>query len=348
MSGRVLFRETLAALMAPRRLLPIALVCLPLVAAQGRFSGDPMAVPLAIVTCVAFVLVAPTCWRWLMPDQVGASGYLGRVALYAAIGAVVVLALGVAVPRLLGIGTTFLTHPMSVAITGALFVVGGWGLGRDIGLEASLGRERTRADTLAREAEQAQLLALRAHLDPHFLFNTLNAIAEWCRQDGETAERAILQLSSILRAVLEGVRAPDWPLGRELELVRTVFALHEVRDRQAFTLTWDVAADLHDVPVPPMILLPLADNAVKHGPAAGHRGPIRLSAARQGAEVKLVLENPGPHRGPRPGSAGLPTVERRLALAYGGGAGLRISSSEQRTAVEVVLPAGGPLRGVVV
>jgi len=347
MPSRVLFRETLAALMAPRRLVPIALVCLPLVAAQGRFSGDPMAVPLAIVTCVAFVLVAPTCWRWLMPDPVGGTGYLGAV-LYAAIGVAVVLALGVAVPNLFGIGRTFLTHPMSLAITGALFVVGGWGLGRDIGLEASLARERARADILAREAEQAQLLALRAHLDPHFLFNTLNAIAEWCRQDGETAERAILQLSSILRAVLEGVRAPDWPLARELELVRTVFSLHEVRDRQAFTLRWEVAAGLDDVPVPPMILLPLADNAVKHGPAAGHRGLIQLSAAREGGEVKIVLENPGPHRGPRPGSAGLPTVERRLALAYGGGARLAVASTGGRTAVEVALPLGGPLPGVVV
>jgi LytS/YehU family sensor histidine kinase len=148
--------------------------------------------------------------------------------------------------------------------------------------------------------------------------------------------------------VLEGVRAPDWPLGRELELVRTVFSLHEVRDRQAFTLRWEVAAGLDDVPVPPMILLPLADNAVKHGPAAGHRGLIRLSAAREGGEVKIVLENPGPHRGPRPGSAGLPTVERRLALAYGGGARLGVASTGGRTAVEVALPLGGPLPGVVV
>ena len=54
---------------------------------------------------------------------------------------------------------------------------------------------------LERAAERAQLLALRAHLDPHFLFNTLNAIAEWCRQDGEIAERAVLQLSSMLRAM---------------------------------------------------------------------------------------------------------------------------------------------------
>jgi signal transduction histidine kinase len=348
MPARVLFRETLTALVAPRRLVPIALVCAPLIAAQGRFSGDPMAVPLAIVTCVAFVLIAPTAWRWLLPERVRGGAYFVRVALYAAIGATVVLALGVAVPRFFGVGRTFLTHPLSLVITGALFVVGGWGLGRDIGLESSLARERARADALAREAEQAQLLALRAHLDPHFLFNTLNAIAEWCRQDGETAERAILQLSSILRAVLEGVRAPDWPLGRELELVRTLFSLHEVRDRQAFTLAWDVAADTHGVPVPPMILLPLADNAIKHGPAAGHRGPIRVSATRQDGRVRIILENPGPHRGPRAGSAGLPTVERRLALAYGAGAHLKIGSSGGRTAVEVLVPLDGPLPGVVV
>jgi len=55
---------------------------------------------------------------------------------------------------------------------------------------------------------RAQVQSLQMQIHPHFLFNTLNAIAEWCREDGETAERAILQLSSILRAVLEGVRAP--------------------------------------------------------------------------------------------------------------------------------------------
>jgi two-component system sensor histidine kinase AlgZ len=348
MPGRVLFKETLTALMVPRRLLPIALVCVPLVVAQGRFSADPMAAPLGIVMCIAFVLLGPACWRWLLPDPIGGRASVFGVAVYAVIAAVVVLGLGVAVPDLFGIGRTFLTHPASLAITGALFVVGGWGLGRDIALEASLSRERARADALAREAEQAQLLALRAHLDPHFLFNTLNAIAEWCRQDGATAERAILQLSSILRAVLDGVRAAEWPLGRELELVRTLFSLHEVRDREAFDLVWEVAPDTHDVPVPPMILLPLADNAIKHGPAAGHRGTIRVRAARTGAEVRIALENPGAHRGPRPGSAGLPTVERRLALAYGGGARLAVSSTGGRTAVEVAVPLAGPLPGVLV
>ena len=61
---------------------------------------------------------------------------------------------------------------------------------------------------MQRDAESARLLALKNHLDPHFLFNTLNAIAEWCRTDGEVAERAVLQLSSMLRVILEGVQQP--------------------------------------------------------------------------------------------------------------------------------------------
>ena len=84
----------------------------------------------------------------------------------------------------------------------ALFLVGGWGLARDIWFERRLARAEAQVVGLAREAERAQLMALRTHLDPHFLFNTLNAIAEWCRQDGETAERAVLQLSAMLRTVL--------------------------------------------------------------------------------------------------------------------------------------------------
>jgi signal transduction histidine kinase len=346
--ARGLVHQTVRALLTPRRLVPILLVCAPLVAAQGSLSRDPLAVPLAIATCLAFVLVAPALWRWLLPEDVGGLPFLGRACLYAALGTAIVLTLGVAVPALLGMGKTFLTGRTSLFITSALFVVGGWGLGRDIGFETSLASERARVAALAREAEQAQLLALRAHLDPHFLFNTLNAIAEWCREDGETAERAILQLSSILRAVLEGVRAPAWPLGRELELVRTLFALHEVRDRQAFTLAWEFDAALAEIPVPPMLLLPLADNAVKHGPAAGHRGPITVTARRAGDRVEVTLENPGPNRGPRPGSAGLPTVERRLALAYGGAARLAIRAVGACTRVELSLPIAGPLPGVVV
>ncbi|MFP2899958.1 histidine kinase [Corallococcus sp. 4LFB] len=173
-----------------------------------------------------------------------------------------------------------------------LFLVAGWGLGRDIGFEETLAHERARAARFAWEAEQAQLLALRSHLDPHFLFNTLNAIAEWCREDGAVAEAAVLRLSTMLRSVLAGVRSVTWPLSQELELMRTLFDLHLLRDPDLFQLRMDVADGLADVPVPPLLLLPLAENAVKHGPAAGHRGPLTVEVvAREGA-VGVSIDNP--------------------------------------------------------
>jgi hypothetical protein len=340
-------RATLQALMSPKRLLPVLLVSVPLVVAQANFSRDPRAMPLGILMCLLFVAVAPVSFRVLFPEGLEFSHGGIRLLMYGTVGTGVVLSAGLVLPKLLGIRHTFLTEPTSLFICVTLFLVGGWGLGRDIGFEESLAHERARAARLELEAEQAQLLALRSHLDPHFLFNTLNAIAEWCRTDGVVAETAVLRLSAMLRNVLSGVRSATWPLERELELMRTLFELHLLRDPELFQLQMDVPADLGDVQVPPMVLLPLAENAVKHGPAAGHRGRIDLNVTVREDALTLRVENPGTSRGPREGSAGLPTVERRLALAYGGKAQLDLASAEGRTRVTVTLPRSGPLPGVV-
>jgi signal transduction histidine kinase len=341
--GRVV-RETAFALSRPKRLVPIVLVSMPLVYAQTTFSSDPLAVLLGVLLCVAFVLVAPLSWRLLFPDGEEELG-LGRLLVYAGITTVVVVFLGLVLPTALGMGFTFLTSLQTITVSWALFLVGGWGLGRDIGLEASLHKAKRRAELLALEAEQAQLLALRAHFDPHFLFNTLNAIAEWCREDGETAERAILQLSSMLRSLLSGVRAPSWPMERELSLLKELFALHRIRDPEAFTLVWRVEDAVRSLPIPPMLLLPLVENALKHGPRAGHRGEILVRAEYTNDTFRFVVENPGAYGGPRAGSEGLPTMERRLALSYGGAARFVIASvpdgGAARTRATLDLPGLG-------
>ena len=95
-----------------------------------------------------------------------------------------------------------------------------------------------------------------------------------------------------------------------------------------------------------MLLVPLAENAVKHGPAAGHSGEVRLWAQEQGGCVQLQLENPGPYRGPREGSDGLPTLHRRLEVAYGGRASLALVEREGHTRATLELPLAGPLEGV--
>jgi hypothetical protein len=335
-----IIRTTLRALLRTRRFVAILVVSAALVAAQWSFSADPLAVPLGVLMCFLFVVVAPVSWRVLFPGGIDLRHGGVRVVLYGAIGAGVVLIVGVVVPRVVGVGRTLLTEPSSVVVCLALFLVGGWGLARDIWLESSLLRSEARAAALAREAERAQLLALRSHLDPHFLFNTLNAIAEWCRDDGEVAERAVLQLAAMLRAVLEGVQAPAWPLRDELALVDTLFALHGLRDPERVRLVRRLPSPLPDVSVPPMVLLPLAENAVKHGVGAGHGGEVVLEVDAPRADGHLVvrLGNAGAFAGRRPGGLGLELVERRLALAYDGRATFRIAAAGARTIAEVGFP----------
>ncbi len=343
-------RSTWAALLEPKRLVPILGVTTPLLWAQHVYSRSPDALWVGIGVCLAFVLVAPVSYRVLFPENLELGQGAVRLALFAAIGAGVVFVTGDYVPRLVGIGSTFMTARGTLVIDVALFLAGGWGLGRDIGLEASLERERKRAEDLAREAERAQLLALKANLDPHFLFNTLNAIAEWCRTDGVAAERAVLELASLLREVLEGIDAPSWPLARELSVCKTLLSLHRMRDPERFTATWEIDDETAArAQVPPMLLFTLVENAVTHGPSKGHRGEVRVTVAREGEHVIVRIANPGPFAGRRPGSHGLPTVERRLALAYEGRASLRVGGEEgeggPRTIAVVELPVRSEATG---
>lgn len=311
-------RATWKALLHPRRLLPSLLVCATLLVSQAKWSLDTRGVWVGALMCLSFIVVAPVSYRVLFPDGLEFSHGAVRVLLYALVGAGTILSVGAGLPKILGLGYTFLTERTSLLVVTALFLVGGWGLGRDIGFEQRVTR-------LQAEAERAQLLALKSHLDPHFLFNTLNAIAEWCRIDGEVAEMAVLRLSAMLRAVLDGVKAPLWPLEKELELVGMLFDLHLLRDKALFTLTREVAT-VPAVLVPPMCLVSLAENAMKHGPGAGHRGEVMMSVREEANQLVFTLENPGPFKGPREGSEGLPSLRRQLELTWGKAASLDVSA----------------------
>jgi two-component system sensor histidine kinase AlgZ len=271
------FAGTVAGLAAPRRLLPIAVVVVPLLALQMSFSLDAMALPIGVLMAAAFLLVAPTLWRYFFPLHRARASWLIGASAYGAAGVSLMFGIGRTLPGLLGMGPTLLTTFPGLVVSMALFWVGGWGLARDIDLEQHLRASQARTAALEREAEHAQLLALRSHFDPHFLFNTLNAIAEWCREDGLVAERAIVALSSMLHTIMTAIRAPRWPLAKELELVDALFRMYLIRDPELFVYARDVQGGVEASLVPPMILLPIAENAMKHGPSAGHRGGVELA-----------------------------------------------------------------------
>ena len=333
------YRETLRALASPRRALPIGILASTMIGAQVALSGSWLAGLIAVLLVASFLLTAPSSYRVLF-DPAGPSRVpvAARLIVFLVLALAVVLPVGAALPRLLGVGPTLFGATPSLAIGVALFLVGGWGLARDIDLERSVAQERTRGDALVRDVEAARLLAMRTHLDPHFLFNTLNAIAEHCREDGAVAERAILDLAEVLRTLMEGVQRSAWPLAREIGLARAVLDLHHVRDPGRFSLVITVPDETEEIEVPPLLLLPLVENAMTHGPAKGHRGEVTLDVIITPREVRVELTNPGRYGGRREAGTGISTVQKRLELFYPKGSSLTVMAVSDRTRASLGLP----------
>ena len=177
-------------------------------------------------------------------------------------------------------------------------------------------RLRAREDLLA----QARLAALKAQVRPHFLFNTLNAVAELIDEDPEGAQEMIARLAELLRASLDRDDAPqEVPLGEELALLRLYLEIEQVRFGQRLDVTFDVAAELHDVRVPHLLLQPLAENAVRHGVGRDSTaGSVAVSAVARGATLVLAVVDDGPGPGSSPAAGvGLRTTRARLRELYG-------------------------------
>lgn len=288
----------------------------------------------------SFCLVGPAAWRVLAarPHATIHGRLVGHLA-YVATCTAVVGALGYALPRFMGLTWTYIVEPSSLLVVLVLFAVGGWGLGRDIELELGIEEARTRAAQLSVEAEHAQLLALRSHLDPHFLFNTLNAIAEWCREDPAVAETATLELASLLRTMLGAIRRPMWALEEEISLLRRLFALYRIRDDRRYRLELDVPSEMPDVAVPAMVLLPLFENAITHGPGAGHEGSVSMRVVLRDGRIDVEMRNPGRFTGERVGGEGIGIARRRLTSAFGKEGRLTIRADGDTTHSEISFPA---------
>ncbi|HEY0881860.1 MAG TPA: sensor histidine kinase, partial [Archangium sp.] len=128
-------RATWKALLHPRRLLPILVVSTPLLIAQARWSLDAWGVWIGVLFCLSFVFIAPVSYRVLFPEGLDLSHGAVRLVIYALVGAGVVLTVGAGIPKVFGVGYTFLTERTALLVVCALFLVGGWGLGRDVGFE---------------------------------------------------------------------------------------------------------------------------------------------------------------------------------------------------------------------
>lgn len=202
-------------------------------------------------------------------------------------------------PRMLGL----------LAACGAFSLLAGW-------LWAARDHAAAQAETQARLAREAQTLALQAQMNPHVLFNLLGSLAELSHERPAEAEPALLQLADFLRRLLDHCARPLVPLGEERVLVEGYLALEALRlgDRLRVTWQWDEA--LEDLEVPPLLLQPLVENAVKHGiapSAAG--GEVVITLAGSPGTLRLEVANTGrPYAPTGPGGRGLANLTQRLDL----------------------------------
>jgi signal transduction histidine kinase len=194
---------------------------------------------------------------------------------------------------------------------------------RDFARDAQ--EHRVRAAELETGVAQARLQALTLQLRPHFLFNTLNAIAELIHEDPDAAERMVGRLADLLRRTLETDGSAEVPLATELELVDRYLDIQAVRFQDRLRVRWEVASDARAARVPAMILLPLVENAVRHGVSARPGpGEVGIRARREADTLRLEVWDDGPGlgatarsgTGPRRG-IGLANTRARLLQLYG-------------------------------
>jgi two-component system LytT family sensor kinase len=204
-----------------------------------------------------------------------------------------------------------------------------------------------REERLRRLLTEAELKALRTQVDPHFLFNTLNTIADLIDTNPAQAERMTERLAECFRYALAKHSRNLSTLDEELAFARHYLEIEQVRFGDRLRVQLSRGDAVGDEPVPSLLLQPLLENAIRHGLAPMREGGcIRVSAHREGGRLRLDIEDDG--AGMRPGAragVGLENVRQRLTALYAQAAEFLVGARPggRGTAVTIVIPLVTPL-----
>ena len=219
-------------------------------------------------------------------------------------------------------------------------------------LQAEAALLQSQAAQLQAQLADARLSALRAQLNPHFLFNTLHAVSALVERDPRGVRRMIARLSELLRTSLDEAEELEVPLQRELTFTERYLDIIQIRFQGQLQVDLDIDADVRDALVPNLVLQPLVENAIKHGISKLTRGGhIELAAHRHGSRVVISVRDNGPDAAPRVdagsqlpvsstgGGVGLRNTRDRLAALYGPEQSLTLRPAEDGGLIaEVSLP----------
>jgi two-component system, LytTR family, sensor kinase len=203
-----------------------------------------------------------------------------------------------------------------------------------------------RASLLEAQLTKAKMQALKAQIQPHFLFNTLHSISSLMLSDVNAADKMMTRLSEMLRMSLEGDDGQITTLSRELEFVSIYLDIEKMRFGERLHVTFDIADNTLDAEIPHLLLQPLVENAVRHGVArmAPAQGEICLSCRQRGNSLIVSIADNGPGWGNRDTSRlgnglGLRATRERLQTLYGSTQIFSITSlPREGTQVSIMIP----------
>ncbi len=198
------------------------------------------------------------------------------------------------------------------------------------------------AELLSRESE---LKAIKAQVNPHFLFNSLNSISALTTIDPVKAREMCVRLSEFLRASLRLGERNSIPFGEELALTRSYLDVEQVRFGQRLRVRQEFDPVCADCEVPPLLVQPLVENAIKHGIATlTDGGEISMIGRRVRDSIRVTIENPFDPEAPatRRNGFGLASVRNRLHARYGPAARLEVEVDENHYRATLSLPCNAP------
>ena len=199
-------------------------------------------------------------------------------------------------------------------------------------------------DTIKLEAlvRQLELNTIKAHINPHFIFNALNGIRALIDENPERARRAITELSNILRSSLSAEKAETVSLQEELRIVKDYLALESMRFEDRLKVEFEIEDKTLNNPVPPMMLQTLVENAIKHGISKQMKGGvIKIVSDVRDNQHELLVQNTGHLNGfaKHAGGFGIASTKDRLSLLYGGKASFEITQlNETLVEAKVIMP----------
>lgn len=176
-------------------------------------------------------------------------------------------------------------------------------------------------DTLRLESlvKELELQTIKAHINPHFIFNSLNSIRALVDENPQRARRAVTELSNILRSSMHADKTETVTLERELNIVKDYLALENMRFEDRLKIEYVIDEDTLDQPIPPMMLQTLVENAIKHGISKQiNGGLVKVISDFRDDYYELVVQNTGQLNGKiESGGFGISSTTNRLNLLYG-------------------------------